>query len=442
MTASIARGLAWTYILDAKFDKARELVTQMLETLCENGDDKRLTDTYFGALYLRNGVYFYSDDFDASFDATKETYELKPLGEVAPILEAGGLRRAFVTIVGADDVSRGFDNQAGTLSLSPALLEAYLGAAGKIGRLALGRVEAPTQAMYRIAPDTTQNYHVEGLPFGPRGGVLIEHTFPVDAEYNLKVYSVNLGNMGNFRPFGEMRGEHGKLSPEGRDRFASSCSRLLGADHAHRHDRRASAHSGLDEAAAAEATQLVAVLVELLRALATLGEDEHELALVGQQSLDVGGVGGHPAELRDQHREARVALEEVLDGEVERSRVRVLLADRLGDDRSIRREGTGMVGDEQRPAAGRDVLDPLDLGPEPVAVEELDQGAVEDALDPLRAAPVVELALGLDPAVFGARRVADQQMRAWGELANAYRVAEDLCSIPSPSTSHRTGMPQ
>jgi len=38
----------------------------------------------------------------------------------------------------------------------------------------------------------------------------------------------------------------------------------------------------------------------------------------------------------------------------------------------------------------------------------------------------VELSLGLDPAVFGARRVADEQARAWGELANAYRVAEEL----------------
>jgi hypothetical protein len=107
----------------------------------------------------------------------------------------------------ADDSSRGFDNQAGTLALSPALLEAYLGAAGKISRLALGRVSAPTQAMYRVAADATQNYHVEGLPFGTRGGLVVEHVFPVDAEYNIKVYSVNLGNMGNFRPFGEMRGE-------------------------------------------------------------------------------------------------------------------------------------------------------------------------------------------------------------------------------------------
>ncbi len=107
----------------------------------------------------------------------------------------------------ADDSSRGFDNQAGTLGLSPALLEAYLGAAGKISRLALGRVAAPTQTLYRVAADATQNYHVEGLPFGTRGGLVVEHVFPVDATYTFKVYSVNLGNMGNFRPFGEMRGE-------------------------------------------------------------------------------------------------------------------------------------------------------------------------------------------------------------------------------------------
>jgi tetratricopeptide (TPR) repeat protein len=37
----------------------------------------------------------------------------------------------------------------------------------------------------------------------------------------------------------------------------------------------------------------------------------------------------------------------------------------------------------------------------------------------------VEEAMGLDPAVYGARRVADWQARAWGELANAQRVAND-----------------
>ena len=106
-----------------------------------------------------------------------------------------------------DDSSSGFDNQAGTLTLSPALLEAYLSAAGKISRLAVGDVDTPTQTVYRVAEDTTQNYHVEGLPFGTRGGILVDHYFPADGEYVIKIFSVNLGNMGNFRPFGEVRGE-------------------------------------------------------------------------------------------------------------------------------------------------------------------------------------------------------------------------------------------
>jgi hypothetical protein len=106
-----------------------------------------------------------------------------------------------------DDSSRGFDNQAAALTLSPALLDAYVSAAARISRVAVGTATAPTQVVYRVAEDTTQNYHVEGLPFGTRGGLAIDHTFPADGTYTFKVFAVNLGNMGNFRPFGEMRGE-------------------------------------------------------------------------------------------------------------------------------------------------------------------------------------------------------------------------------------------
>jgi Protein of unknown function (DUF1592)/Protein of unknown function (DUF1588)/Protein of unknown function (DUF1585)/Protein of unknown function (DUF1587)/Protein of unknown function (DUF1595) len=106
-----------------------------------------------------------------------------------------------------DDASRGFDNQAGTLTLSPALLEAYLSAAARISRISMGTATAPTQVTYRVPEDMTQNYHLEGLPFGTRGGLAIDHTFPADGDYTFKVFSVNLGNMGNFRPFGEIRGE-------------------------------------------------------------------------------------------------------------------------------------------------------------------------------------------------------------------------------------------
>ena len=116
--------------------------------------------------------------------------------------------------------------------------------------------------------------------------------------------------------------------------LAEDRRRLLGPDDAGRDDLRLGAHRRLDEAAAAEAPQPVAVAVELLGALAALGEDEHQLALVVEQPVDVRRVRGDAADLRDQHREARVALEEVLDRQVERPRVRVLLADRLGDHRA------------------------------------------------------------------------------------------------------------
>ena len=90
----------------------------------------------------------------------------------------------------ADDSTRGFDNIAGALTMSPALMEAYLSAAGKISRLAMGDVNAPSQRVFEVPADTAQNHHIEGLPFGTRGGILIKHQFPVDGQYTFKVKGV------------------------------------------------------------------------------------------------------------------------------------------------------------------------------------------------------------------------------------------------------------
>src|SRR5262249_34938220 len=130
----------------------------------------------------------------------------------------------------ADDSSRGFDNQAGALTLSPALLEAYVSAASRISRVAVGTPAAPTQVTYRVAADTTQHYHVEGLAFGTRGGIEIEHTFPSDGKYTFKVFSVNLGNMGNFRPFGEIRGEQLLVYVDGKRIQQVDWDKALGVD--------------------------------------------------------------------------------------------------------------------------------------------------------------------------------------------------------------------
>ena len=107
----------------------------------------------------------------------------------------------------SDDSTRGFDNNAGALGISPTLLEGYVSAAGKISRLAIGDVSTATQTTYRVAEDTDQDYHIEGMPFGTRGGMLAEHEFPADGEYSMKITPISKGNMGNTNPFGEIPGE-------------------------------------------------------------------------------------------------------------------------------------------------------------------------------------------------------------------------------------------
>jgi hypothetical protein len=111
-----------------------------------------------------------------------------------------------------DDSTRGFDNIAGALTMSPALLEAYLSASGKISRLAIGTSTAPTQAVFDVPADTAQNHHIEGLPFGTRGGLLISHEFPADGLYSFTVKGVT----GYFQAvLGGVRGEQLEVTVDG-----------------------------------------------------------------------------------------------------------------------------------------------------------------------------------------------------------------------------------
>ncbi len=87
-----------------------------------------------------------------------------------------------------DDESSGFDNIANVLRMSPSLMERYLSASWNISREAVGDMQiAPATATYRVRPDLSQDQHIEGLPLGTRGGMLVHHYFPLDAEYIIKV---------------------------------------------------------------------------------------------------------------------------------------------------------------------------------------------------------------------------------------------------------------
>lgn len=87
-----------------------------------------------------------------------------------------------------DDESSGFDNIADVLRVSPSLMERYLSASWNISREAIGdnRI-APTTATYRVRPDLSQDQHIDGLPLGTRGGIVVRHTFPLDGEYAIQL---------------------------------------------------------------------------------------------------------------------------------------------------------------------------------------------------------------------------------------------------------------
>jgi hypothetical protein len=87
-----------------------------------------------------------------------------------------------------DTMSHGFDNIADVQSFSPTLLEGYLRAAGQISRLAVGdRTATPSSSTYKVTKYESQMRHVDGAPYGTRGGVSVVHTFPADGDYVFKV---------------------------------------------------------------------------------------------------------------------------------------------------------------------------------------------------------------------------------------------------------------
>jgi len=99
-----------------------------------------------------------------------------------------GLEVDPAPLLPADDESYGFDDIADVLRTSPSLLERYMSASWNLSRLAVGdpALSADTST-YRAKPDLSQNGHMDGLPLGTRGGLMIRHNFPLDGEYVIKV---------------------------------------------------------------------------------------------------------------------------------------------------------------------------------------------------------------------------------------------------------------
>src|SRR5262249_29692862 len=92
------------------------------------------------------------------------------------------------SLLPSDDADLGFDNMADILSVSPALLERSMAAARKVSRLAVGDSDVKlVTSTYSMPKLRFQDDRMsEDLPFGSRGGMAVQHDFPVDAEYEIK----------------------------------------------------------------------------------------------------------------------------------------------------------------------------------------------------------------------------------------------------------------
>ncbi|HSF14852.1 MAG TPA: DUF1592 domain-containing protein [Vicinamibacteria bacterium] len=87
-----------------------------------------------------------------------------------------------------DTISHSFDNVADVQGMSPTLMDSYLRAADVVSRLAVGDPSAgPSEVTYKVPRTASQRRHVEGAPFGTRGGISVMHNFVADGEYIFKI---------------------------------------------------------------------------------------------------------------------------------------------------------------------------------------------------------------------------------------------------------------
>lgn len=91
------------------------------------------------------------------------------------------------SILPGDEAGYCFDNVT-VGNLSPTLLESYLQAAQRVSTIALGVVgKSPGGDLQTLPPDLTQEQQFEDQPLGTHGGMIMQYTFPQDADYDITV---------------------------------------------------------------------------------------------------------------------------------------------------------------------------------------------------------------------------------------------------------------
>lgn len=106
----------------------------------------------------------------------------------ASIRDMFGLRVDASAFLPTETISENFDNIADVQMLSATLMEGYLKAAAHVSRAAVGDPSASASSkVFKVDKTMSQMRHIEGTPFGTRGGTAVWHTFPADGDYIFQV---------------------------------------------------------------------------------------------------------------------------------------------------------------------------------------------------------------------------------------------------------------
>ena len=154
--------------------------------------DEQRTDAFVGWLES------YLDQAAAKRDPARHisVHRLNRKEYANAVRDLFGLEVDPAAILPEDATSDGFDNVAASLTISPSFIEQYVSAARVISEQVVGDptpVQGGSQYMppeilpMRAEGGGSQQFHIDGLPLGTRGGMLVEHWFPVDGEYSINV---------------------------------------------------------------------------------------------------------------------------------------------------------------------------------------------------------------------------------------------------------------
>ena len=129
-----------------------------------------------------------------------------------------GLDVDVTALLPPDPKTGGFDNMSDALTVTPALMQSYIRAAEKISREAVGDTSAPPVMQSYMVPKVVNQYrHVEGTPFGTRGGIAVTHNFPADGDYvfKLQLYYWYTGELVGSKLMQSLQGQEVEISIDG-----------------------------------------------------------------------------------------------------------------------------------------------------------------------------------------------------------------------------------